>query len=94
MTRYDGLVDGLEPIDKRDWTPPEPVALQPPAQPREPRPPPAPWEREPDCEVCGNGPMAGSGCPLHDPFTILIIFCSSALGLVFVIGFVGTLLGY
>jgi hypothetical protein len=47
-----------------------------------------------DCDMCGKGPMAGSGCPLHDPFTVLLIGFCSVIGLVAVIAVVGTLMGY
>lgn len=49
---------------------------------------------EDECDICGNGPMAGSGCPIHDPFIVLIIAFGTVLALMVVIGVVGTLLGY
>lgn len=94
MTRYDGLTDGLTPIDKGDWQPLAPQALAPPVAAPVTRTAPRVPEREPDCEFCGYGPIAGSGCPLHDPFTILLTVFGTIAVAAILFGTVAALMGW
>lgn len=93
MTRFDGLPDGVQAPGRAGWESPERLP-SPPPPPTTMRPGSQPARKRDRCEFCGDAPMAGSGCPIHDPFTVLVLVFVGVLIAVPVMAVVAVALGW